>query len=217
MPFEKCAAGASNWWMALVDPYAGVIFDYGGVLVTHQTPADQAHMAEIAGIPEDVFTEAYWSDRLEYDKGSITAAEYWQALAQRAGSAVAAKILDQLIELDTMSWMRFDSVVWEWIDQLRSQGKRVAMLSNMPRELGEALKSRTERLAKFDFITLSYEVYSVKPEPAIYEHCLEGMGLDAGQTLFLDDRMPNIQGAELPGIRAIQFTNRDDALLLLGA
>jgi FMN phosphatase YigB (HAD superfamily) len=35
------------------------------------------------------------------------------------------------------------------------------------------------------------------------------------QTLFLDDRIENVQGAELLGIRAIQFTSRHDVLLRL--
>jgi putative hydrolase of the HAD superfamily len=217
MPSAKSAAGESNWSMALVNSYAGIIFDYGGVLVTHQTDRDQARMAEIASIPKDLFTELYWSDRLDYDKGLVSANEYWQDVAQRAGTALRRDAIDELIEYDTVSWMQFDSVMWQWIDELRSARKRVAILSNMPRELGEALKSRTDRLNNFDFVTLSYEVHSVKPEPAIYEHCLEGLGLEAQQTLFLDDRMPNIQGAELLGMSAVQFTDRENVLLRLRA
>ncbi len=213
MPFEKSAAVESNWSMALANSYEGIIFDYGGVLATHQTDPDQARLAGIAAVPKEVFTELYWSDRQDYDKGLVSATEYWQAIAQRAGTSFAQKAIEQLIELDTLSWMQFDTVMWDWIKQLRSAGRRVAMLSNMPRELGEALKSRTDRLDQFDFVTLSYEVHSVKPEPAIYEHCLEGLGLDAEQTLFLDDRMANIQGAELLGIHAVQFTDRDSVLL----
>jgi putative hydrolase of the HAD superfamily len=174
-------------------------------------------MAEIAGVPADLLTELYWSDRLDYDKGLVTGAEYWQSIGQRASATFTPAIVDQLIELDTVSWMRYDPVMWEWVDQLRSSGKLVAILSNMPRELGDALKSRTDRLNSFDFVTLSYEVRSIKPEPAIYEHCLEGLGLEAGQTLFLDDRIANIQGAELLGINAVQFTDRDDVLLRLRA
>ena len=113
--------------------------------------------------------------------------------------------------------MQFDSVMWDWVDELKKARKRVAILSNMPRELGEALKSRTDRFNSFDFVTLSYEVHSVKPEPAIYEHCLDGLGIEAERALFLDDKMPNIQGAELLGMRAIQFTDRDDVLLRLRA
>jgi putative hydrolase of the HAD superfamily len=103
--------------------------------------------------------------------------------------------------------------MWDWIDQLRGAGKRVAILSNMPRELGEALKVKTDKLNCFDHVTLSYEVHAVKPEPAIYEHCLEGIGTSPEQTLFLDDKIANVQGAELLGIRAIQFLDRDDVLM----
>lgn len=203
--------------MALANSYDGFIFDYGGVLVTHQTEADQAYLAQIAGIPKDLFTEQYWSERLDYDKGHTSAFEYWQSLARRAGTVLNQHTIEELIELDSVSWMHFDAVMWEWITELRNAGKRLAMLSNMPRELGQALKSRTDRLSHFDFVTLSYEVHSVKPEPAIYEHCLEGLGLAPAQTIFFDDRIANIQGAELLGMRAIQFTDRDDVLLRVRA
>jgi len=204
--------------MALVNSYDGFIFDYGGVLVHQQTDEEQSHMAKIAGVQKDLFTELYWSDRLDYDKGVLSAAEYWQSLAsQGGGPALTTQQVEDLSELDTASWMHFDDVMWDWIEQLRGAGKRVAMLSNMPRELGEALKSQTSKLSVFDQVTLSYEVRSVKPEPAIYEHCLEGIGTTPEQTLFLDDKMVNVTGAEMLGIRAIQFLDRDDVLLWLRA
>lgn len=210
----KYAASANTWQMALVSSYEGFIFDYGGVLVHHQTGADQARLAAIAGVPKDLFIDLYWSDRLDYDKGSLTAAEYWQALATRAGAgALTQQQVVQLSEIDSQSWMQFDDVMWNWIDQLSNAGKRVALLSNMPRELGETLKAKTDKLSRFDQVTLSYEVHSIKPEPVIYEHCLEGIGTSPEQTLFLDDKIANVQGAELLGIRAIQFLDRDDILL----
>lgn len=201
--------------MALVSSYDGFMLDYGGVLVHHQTDADQAKMAEKLGIPKELFTELYWSERPPYDEDAISGLEYWHTVAQRAGTAVTEPIIQELMELDNRSWMQFDSVMWDWIDQLRGAGKRVALLSNMPRDLGEALKSRTQRLSNFDHVTLSYEIRAVKPDPVTYEHCLEGLDTPPEQTLFLDDRIENVQGAELLGIRAIQFTSRDDVLLRL--
>jgi len=199
--------------MALVSSYQGFIFDYGGVLVHNQTDEDQACLAQIAGIPQPLFTELYWAHRLDYDKDSVTASEYWTGLARSAGASLTTGSIEALIELDTTSWMQFDSVMWDWIEELRAAGKRVAMLSNMPRELGEALRTRTHRLDSFDHVTLSYEVRSAKPEPAAFEHCLEGLGTPPDQLLFLDDRIANVQGAELLGIRGIQFTDRDEILL----
>ncbi len=201
--------------MALVSSFEGFIFDYGGVLVFNQTDEDQSRLAEIAGLPKETFFEHYWSDRLDYDKGILSADEYWHLLAESADASLTPQQVDQLIEADSESWMHFDEVMWTWIDQLRAAGKRVAILSNMPRELGEHLKATTDRFSIFDHVTLSYEVHSVKPEPAIYEHCLEGIGTTPEQTLFLDDKMPNVQGAELLGIRSIQFLDRDDVLLRL--
>ena len=202
--------------MGLVSSYEGLIFDYGGVLVLQQSDEEQARLAEIAGVPKDVFTELYWSDRLDYDKGLLAAAEYWQTLAKRGGGGrLSRQQVEDLISLDSESWMHFDDVMWDWIDQLRGAGKRVAVLSNMPRELGEAIKLKTDKLDVFDHVTLSYEVHAVKPEPAIYEHCLEGIGTAPEQTLFLDDKIANVQGAELLGIRAMQFLDRDDILLQL--
>lgn len=201
--------------MALVSSYDGFMLDYGGVLAHHQTDSDQTKLAQIARIPKHLFTPLYWSERLDYDRDVISGIEYWQTIAQRAGSTITPKVIEELIDFDNRSWMQFDSVMWEWIDQLRAAGKRVGLISNMPRDLGETLKSRTQKLGKFDQVTLSYEIRAVKPEPAVYEHCLEGLDTPPEQTLFLDDRIENVQGAELLGIRAVQFTSRDDVLLRL--
>ena len=201
--------------MALVNDFDSVIFDYGAVLVKHQTEADQAAMSKLVGADPDRFSEFYWADRTEYDRGAISAAEYWTGIMRQCQVPVNPANVDKLTELDSSSWMRFDEPMWDWIDQLRSAKKKVAILSNMPRDLGEALQQRTDRLAAFDQVTLSYQVHSVKPEPAIYEHCLEGLGTAPNRTFFLDDRIENVQGAELLGIRAMQFLDRDEALLQL--
>ncbi len=87
------------------------------------------------------------------------------------------------------------------------------MLSNMPRELGEALKARTEGFQPFAHLTLSYEMHSVKPEPEIYQHCLEAIGLKPEQTLF--SRRPyrkRSRGAQQFGIHALQFTSPAEML-----
>ena len=203
--------------MALVSSYDGFIFDYGGVLAFHQTPAEQAHMAAVAGIPLETFAELYWLKRLDYDKASVTGLEYWFDIGRNAGVVLTPKIIDELIEMDANSWMHFDQVMWDWIEQLRAAGKRVAMLSNMPHELGLALKAKTDRLRIFHHVTLSYELRSVKPEPAIYEECLEGIGTAPDRTIFFDDKIVNVQGAEMLGLHAIEFLNRDDVLLRMTA
>jgi len=198
--------------MARASSYDGYIFDYGGVLAHHQTDAEQARLAAIAAIPQETFSSLYWDTRLDYDKGTVTAAEYWQNIARGANKTLTAAAIEQIVDADNRSWMHFDQAMWDWIGELRAAGKRVAMLSNMPRDLGEALASQTDRLRVFDHVTVSYEIHSVKPEPPIYEHCLAGIGTAPERTIFFDDRIANVHGAESLGIRAIEFLNRDDVL-----
>ena len=198
--------------MAAVEQYAGIIFDYGGVLVSHQTEEDARNLSQIAGLAPDVFYRLYWSDRGEYDKGLISGDDYWNRIAERAGESFSPDQVKRLIEMDNESWTHFDTHMYEFVESLRAAGKRIAVLSNMPRELGENIKATTQGFAPFHHVTLSYEVRSIKPEPAIYEHCLAGLELRASETLFLDDRPENIEGARRMGIEGIQFTSRVEVL-----
>jgi len=212
MRCAKFARDGNGSWMAPVKNFDGYIFDYGGVLVHHQAEADQARMAGVAGIATELFLELYWAKRLEYDRGDLSGPEYWAALGLAAGKVLTPAVVEELIEIDNTSWMNFDEPMWQWIEELRAAGKRVGMLSNMPSDMGEALKARTDRMRRFHQVTLSYEVHSVKPEAAIYEHCLEGLGTEAARTVFFDDRIVNVHGAEMLGIQAVEFLNRDKVL-----
>jgi putative hydrolase of the HAD superfamily len=204
--------GYTETTMALVNSYDGFIFDYGKVLVHDQTEAERAEMAKIVGIPLDRFEELYWKDRLDYDKGSFTGIEYWQALAKTDGKVLNLDQIDSLISIDSQSWMHFDEPMWQFVEELRAAGKRVAILSNMPMDLGENIKTQPGRFSLFDHVTLSYEVKSVKPEAPIYENCLAGIGTPLKKTVFFDDKIVNVRGAEMLGLDAIEFLDRDTVL-----
>jgi putative hydrolase of the HAD superfamily len=198
--------------MGFLNLYDGFIFDYGKVLVTEPTGAERVQMAGIVGISLAEFDELYWRDRLDYDKGLQTAIEYWQEIANAAGKVLMLPQIERLSALDSGSWMHFDEVMWEFVAELRESGKRVAILSNMPRDLGETIKSQTQRFVGFDHVTLSYEVKSVKPEAAIYEDCLRGIGTELKRTVFFDDKIANVKGAEMLGLAAVEFLDRDAVL-----
>jgi putative hydrolase of the HAD superfamily len=198
--------------MALVDRFAGVIFDYGGVLVSHQTKDDVEQLAGIAGIDAARLNELYWADRLGYDKGDVLGVDYWAHIGRLARHPLDGAAIHNLIDFDSRSWMKFHRDMYAFVAELRAGGKRVAVLSNMPRDLGEAIKRDGFGFTGFDHVTLSYEVRSAKPEVAIYQHCLNGIGTPAGRTLFLDDRIENIRAAQALGIEALQFSTPAEML-----
>ena len=203
--------------MGLVNGFAGVIFDYGGVLAAHQSQEDVDGLAGIAGVPVELFSRLYWAGRASYDRGDVEGVDYWRHIGKEADKNLEDATIHSLIGHDSAAWMRFYGAMYDFVDELRSEGKRVAVLSNMPKDLGLAIKSKGFGFRNFDHVTLSYEVRSTKPDAPIYKHCLEGIGTMPDSTLFLDDRIENIRAAEALGIQSLQFTNPEEMLPRLRA
>ena len=189
-----------------------VIFDYGNVLCQPQHSAEVEAMAAILELPRTRFEETYWRHRLVYDEGKLDAVDYWNNF----GRVTRAQI-DQLNRLDARSWTYPRDLMPDWARQLRETGFRIALLSNMPFTVRDAVL-RCDWLPPFDQQTFSCELRISKPAPEIYQHCLDGLDIAAEDALFLDDRPDNVQGAEAVGIQSILFTSaRDLAAQLEGS
>ena len=67
------------------------------------------------------------------------------------------------------------------------------------------LRENFDWIDQFDCITFSAEVGLIKPDAAIYEHTLRGLGVAPSETLFVDDREINIQAAREIGIHSVKF------------
>ncbi len=186
-----------------------VILDYGGVLCFHPREEQVDELAARTGVPKGPFLETYWGLRLPYDRGDVTYEEYWDEFARRTGRQFTKQQVSEFVRLDIDFWVNVDPRMVQWARTLKESGRKIAVLSNMPRELGEHMKSHFGWLREFDHVTLSYEVRSVKPEPAIYHDAIQGVGIRPEDAVFLDDRMENVRGAEAVGLRAVLFESAE--------
>jgi len=64
-------------------------------------------------------------------------------------------------------------------------------------------------LPRFDVLVWSFQLHMAKPDPAIYRHTLTALGAEPEETLFLDDRIVNVEAARALGMRAIEFSTVD--------
>ena len=182
-----------------------VIFDFGNVICLPPTEGQFASGARAAGLSTPEFVAAFWKDRLGYDRGEDPSV-YWGRIAALAGGPLSASFLQTMIAWEIDLWSTFDDRVLAWARDLRHVGLKTGILSNLPRTLGEHLKTRPGFLEHFDHITFSYELALVKPQPQIYHHAVEGLGLAPHEAFFLDDRPENVEGARAVGLIAHQFT-----------
>jgi putative hydrolase of the HAD superfamily len=194
-----------------------VIFDFGGVLGQPQDHGAAKAMADLCGLPLERFRPLYMKDRLKWDKGTVSSAQYWGDILAAGGRRLTegqlAGLLPELLRHDVAGWTRINEQVVSWAAALRSGGIRTAILSNMPQEILDEMWSQPRLAWMADFTTrvFSCEVRLVKPEPGIYDLCLARLGAEPGEAVFLDDVAHNVAGAEAVGIQGMLFSSADEA------
>jgi putative hydrolase of the HAD superfamily len=189
---------------------SAIIFDYGNVLCQSQPPADTQALAAILGLPLADFSELYWRFRIPYDAGTLDPAAYWNQLASAASRTLAPDQIAELTEIDSRSWSHPAPLMPEWARDLRAAGLRTALLSNMPVAVRDYVLG-CSWLPEFDARVFSCDIGICKPGFQMYRQCLETLGVEPSEVLFLDDREPNVRAAEALGLHAILFTDPADA------
>lgn len=182
-----------------------IIFDFGGVLCFHPTDRQIDELASLCRLPREQFLEIYWSMRADYDRAKVTPEQYWAAFAKAAGQTYTASEVAEMRRRDVEFWLSLDDRMMDWARQVRGAGYRTGLLSNLPIDLGEHLRNGMNFVANFDHHSFSYELGAAKPDAAIYQHAVEGLGVKPSEALFLDDRIENVEGARAAGLNAIQF------------
>jgi putative hydrolase of the HAD superfamily len=188
-------------------PGRTVIFDYGGVITLPQSAADLDVIADLAGMGRDgePFWRAYHAHRADLDRGSAGVSAYWRAIAHDVGASWDDARVLELWAADFRSWLPINPGTIEVLADLKAGHTRLALLSNAGPDYGSYFR----RGPLGDFFAACYvsgELGLLKPQPEIYRHALDGLGISAAEAVFIDDREPNVRGAEALGITGHLFT-----------
>ena len=186
-----------------------VIFDYGMVLTGQQDPESHAALLRITGLPADRFEALYWADRHAYDEGKLTGLAFWQKFARDAGLHLSPATIEELNQIDARMWTTQNPAMVAWQQQLKQHGLLTAILSNM----GDNVLANIEReflwIHNFDALVWSFQHQIAKPDPAIYRLVLEKLNVRPEESLFLDDKLLNVEAAQELEMKAIQFSTID--------
>jgi putative hydrolase of the HAD superfamily len=202
-----------------------LLVDWGGVL-TESLESAMRSWAEIDGVDFDSYVAVMreWLGQHQgelaaanpiaaLERGEIEVPHFEEQLAERLTTAtrhpvVAAGLLQRM----------FDRFVHEpamaaLVLRARRAGLRTGLLSNSwgneyPREGWDEM---------FDAIVISGEVGMRKPEPGIFAHALELLGVDARQTVFVDDLQVNVRAAAALGLVGVHHVTYDQTAAELEA
>jgi putative hydrolase of the HAD superfamily len=182
--------------------FGGVVFQWRPSLLLQATVPHRAHdAASTQRLMADLF-QSYGGAWGAFDRGELEGEALVAALVAQSGLAasevrsIIAAVPDHLEPLaDTVAWLH----------ELKAAGHRLFFLSNMPRPFADELERRHAFLGLFEGGLFSGRAGLSKPDAAIFHHLLEEFGLEADQTVFLDDYASNIEAARRLAIRAIPF------------
>ncbi|GAA4062653.1 HAD family hydrolase [Nonomuraea soli] len=189
----------------------GVLIDWGGVLtgsmgesIMHWIETDRIDHDHYREVMRDLVAEAYSRDTADnlihaLERGEIPPADFEERLAVQLRTLdgvppVAAGLMSRMF-----AGFARDEAMYGMLREVRKHGVKTCLLSNSwgnsyPREGWDEL---------FDAIVISGEVGMRKPEPRIFHHALDLIGLRPDECAFIDDIEANIAAAEALGINGI--------------
>jgi putative hydrolase of the HAD superfamily len=184
-----------------------VVFDYGIVLTGPPDATAWANMLRITGLPEERFHSLYWIDRPALDEGKLTGLGFWQKLLREA--ELPPDHAEELNRWDARLWTVENPIMVAWQLKLKQRGLLTAILSNIGADVLASVERTFDWIHHFDVLVWSYQLGIVKPDPEIYRHTLRELGTNPEETLFIDDRRPNVEAARALGIQALEYSSVD--------
>ena len=194
-----------------------IVFDVGNVIVVW-SPVEIVRRTfgndrDAVSLAQQIFQHELWKD---LNKGYFDEEEakkkYRHALGFDQGQ------VDLLFHHIKESQELVDGTV-ALIKRLHQSGYPLYALTDNVNEIVTHLRNRYDFWQYFQGAIVSAEVHCLKPGSEIFHHLLNQYGLEASKTLFIDDVLPNVEGARQVGLAAVQFNDSKQCehdLLALG-
>ena len=182
-----------------------VVFDIGNILIRYAPkdfleqlfPGDEQMQRDMLA---RVYQGKYWAS---FDRGDM---EYEDAAA-RLAEEYGGRYEDYMRALT--GWIELKKPIeegWRTAQRCRRAGKRLYLLSNYPKRGYLRMREKfADRFEVFDGGVISWQCHFLKPEKEIYQLLIENYGLTPEKTLFIDDMLGNVEGAQKEGIHGFHM------------
>lgn len=188
-----------------------VIFDGGGVFSMEADAGGQRYWECKLGLAPGGLRRLI-SPELgrQANLGQVSEEQVWELALAPLGLDVATRAA---ISIDFWAGAYLDYDMALLIEQTHQAGYRTALLSNA---WSGARASHTalgwDRLLTFDVQMFSAEEGLMKPDPCIYQRCLERLETAPQQALFIDDNIGNVQAARQLGMMAVHYIDKNNQI-----
>ena len=190
--------------MVRLSDFDTIIFDFGGVILDINPDLSRHRFAEMLGIENARKLEAEQLPQL-YEKGLISRAEFVSKINQLAGTELSA---DEILAAWNAMLLNYKPARIEWIKRLHTT-HRLLLLSNTNDSHFEYFHNKliaeygVTFYQLFDHVYLSHEMGMLKPSHEIFETVIAQQQLNLQRTLFIEDTVRNVEGAQEVGLQTL--------------
>ncbi len=191
------------------------LFDLGNVLIrcdmqwaAEQIAKQSTESAEVIrhGIVETDLIDTF-------DQGTFSKEEFQSELGKRFGWSGTPEELESIWQRMLIAEPEMISI----LEELQSLGYETYILSNINPFHTEYVRNTYPQLLCTTGMIFSCECQLIKPNVAIFHHTIETLGIDAADTLFIDDRLTNIEAAKSVGFQTLHHTNKNETIEIIRA
>jgi glucose-1-phosphatase len=183
-----------------------IIFDLGGVLLNLDFKGSRNAFIKL-GVPQidDLFRitheDTFWK---QYETGRLTDMEFVAAARQLAIEGTSDE--DIILAWNSML-LDFPQERVELLDRLKNKYRLFLFSNTNSIHLQSFHKSFRDVYARemdslFEKAWYSHVINRRKPDLEAFRFVVEDCGLEAAETLFIDDSLPNVEGARAAGLQA---------------
>lgn len=184
-----------------------VVFDFGGVVAAVDRTQATKFLKSTFHLSDEEF-------KLLLNKWKICLVEgcneeqFWKSYADSLQVTLPPDWFTQFEKVKAFAFTEIPQTI-AIVKELKKQGYRVAMLSNVTAYHAEVIR-KLGYYDLFDPVLLSYEIGVEKPDPKAYQILLKKLKLPASAIIFIDDREENVEAAEKMGIASILFVRPEE-------
>jgi putative hydrolase of the HAD superfamily len=184
--------------------------DFGGVLVRSFDHSPRRALEARLGLPPHTIEDRVFNSELSAraQLGRVSHEDFWVQVSHdlNLDSRMSVKeFRDEFFSGDAL-----DLNLIDFIRSLRPALK-TGLISNAWTN-ARGLFMQTYAIADaFDTLVISAEEGVMKPDPRIYQIALDRLGVHADESIFVDDVLANVEGAQALGIHGVHFQSAEQA------
>jgi putative hydrolase of the HAD superfamily len=187
-----------------------IIFDLGGVFIEINYAKTQQAFTDLQVQDfHQFYTQSHANDLFEaLEMGKIDAAAFYNNFRSHTNTTLADEQIEE-------SWNALLGTFYEdrlqWLEGIKDK-YQIFLLSNTNaihhKAFTKIYQQQTGRQNFDDYFIKAYYSHNMgvrKPYVEAYEYVLNEQGLKAEETLFIDDTLPNVEGAQKAGLQTVHL------------